>query len=776
MRIFFGLSSLFFAVILHAQEISIIPKPASMVPGKGVLRISSATRIRLEGSGLEPSADFLNDYLQKVYGFRLGKASPEDKNDLIILNYERLDYPIPGAYRMNVDDKNIYVAGDNAEGVFYGIQTLLQLLPVEPSSPLVVPQLTIEDHPRFAYRGLHLDVGRHFFTVDYIKRYIDYIALHKMNYFHWHLTEDQGWRIEIKKYPRLTEVGSCRNGTIIGRYPGKGNDSLRYCGYYTQDEIRDVVKYAAARYITIIPEIELPGHASAALMAYPFLGCTGGPYQVQQTWGVFNDVFCAGNDSTFRFLEDVLDEVIALFPSKYIHIGGDECPKVSWKKCPKCQRRIKDNNLKDEHELQSYFIQRIEKYINSKGKQIIGWDEILEGGLAPNAAVMSWRGEKGGIAAAEQHHTVIMTPTTYVYFDYAQKKNEDSVVIGGYLPIEAVYNYEPLPKSLGVAEQKYIVGAQANVWTEYMGSQAKLEYMLFPRLSALSEVLWSPRDLRDWNDFQKRLPAQFKRYERWKANYSKAYYDLKVTILPKEDRRGMILQVETKFKTGEIRVQYPDAKLVIQTKELEFMGENPPSVLAKKLSEDLRFPIDRPGEYSIAYLGDEKQEFATPPITAEFHLNKATGKKITLTTAPAVEFPGNGGAFGLVNGILTEKYGNFSEWLGWSGSDMEALIDLNKEDSISSINIHTLDQKRGRYYQPAFVEAFASSNGIDFTSLGKTAVFVPDHDNIGSMTLHFPVTAIRYVKVFAKNSGIIPDGQPGAGNLSRMLIDEIQMN
>ena len=389
----------------------------------------------------------------------------------------------------------------------------------------MLPLVSVDDRPRFKYRGLHLDVSRHFFDVTYVKKYIDFIALHKMNYFHWHLTDDQGWRIEIKKYPRLTAVGGYRDGTIIDRFPGKGNDSIRYGGFYTQEEIKEVVAYAASRYITVIPEIEMPGHALAALTSYPYLGCTGGPYKVQQTWGIFKEVFCAGNDSVFTFIENVLDEVMPLFPAAYVHIGGDECPKTSWKICPKCQKRIADNHLKDEHELQSYFIQRIEKYINSKGKKIIGWDEILEGGLAPNAIVMSWRGEKGGIEAARQQHDVIMTPGTHLYLDHSQNKkgNEDSVSIGGYLPIEKVYSYEPQSSELNELQKQHVLGAQGNVWTEYMGSASKVEYMIFPRLAALSELLWSPAASRNWNDFKTRLPSQIKRYELWKVNYSKAY-------------------------------------------------------------------------------------------------------------------------------------------------------------------------------------------------------------------------------------------------------------
>jgi hexosaminidase len=430
-------------------------------------------------------------------------------------------------YTLKVTPTSVKLNGDTYSGTFYGIQSLLQLLPVNVSSSLDIPAVTIVDSPRFAYRGMHLDVGRHFFPVSFVKKYIDYIAFHKMNYFHWHLTEDQGWRIEIKKYPKLTQIGSCRNGTIIGHHPGTGNDSIRYCGYYTQEEIKDVVKYASDRHITIIPEIEMPGHAEAALTSYPFLGCPGtGPYMVEEKWGVFKNVFCAGKDSTFKFLQDVLDEVIALFPSRYIHIGGDECPKTNWQTCPKCQARIKAEGLKDEHELQSYFIQRIEKYLNSKGRNIIGWDEILEGGLAPNATVMSWRGEEGGIAAAKQKHKVIMTPGSYVYFDHSQVQKDDSLHIGGFLPLEKVYSYEPIPKELSDEEGKLVLGAQANVWTEYMAYPSKVEYMIFPRMSALSEVLWSPKADRNWDGFKPRLQDQFKRYDLWKANYSKAFFEV----------------------------------------------------------------------------------------------------------------------------------------------------------------------------------------------------------------------------------------------------------
>jgi hexosaminidase len=529
-------------------NIIIVPKPVELTFHPGTFHLNHSTII-IANSDAMRDAKMLNFYLNKLYGFSLPikNISPYQnvKNAITLLSglnpeaIKRDEYYLD-EYYLRVKNNKIEIEGVSNEALFYGIQTLLQLLPAEKdlannNDQFEIPQLVIKDYPRFQYRGMHLDVGRHFFGVDEIKKYIDYLAYQKFNTFHWHLTEDQGWRIEIKKYPLLTSVGGFRNGTIIGRYPGTGNDSLHYGGFYTQQQVKDIVKYAQDRYITIIPEIEMPGHSSAAIAAYPQLSCfpnestkikSTTPWagsrngkQVQQTWGVFEDVYCP-SDYTFKFLENVLDEVMQLFPSKYIHIGGDECPKTAWKRSAFCQKLIKEKNLKDENGLQTYFISRIEKYLNSKGRNIIGWDEILEGGLAPNATVMSWRGEEGGIAAAQQHHNVIMTPGKYVYFDHAQMRNEDSVTIGGYLPVDTVYNYEPVPKELNEEEAKYVLGAQGNVWTEYIGNTSKLEYMIFPRMTALSEVLWSPKESRNLNEFTSDLTTIYKRYKLWGVNYS----------------------------------------------------------------------------------------------------------------------------------------------------------------------------------------------------------------------------------------------------------------
>jgi len=522
--------------IAQSQTLNIIPAPVKAEAKQGTFTITADTKIVAASAAADKSAAFLNDYLTHFYGFELKVSKKKTSNAIELAAANGKSAAVSGFYTLNVNNDNVLINGNDEEGVFYGIQTLIQLLPLEKSTSLAVQQCSIEDAPRFAYRGMMLDCGRHFFPVEFVKQYIDFLALHKLNTLHWQLTEDQGWRIEIKKYPKLTEVGACRNGTITGHHPGTGNDDTKNCGYYTQQQIKDVVKYAADRYITIIPEIEMPGHASAAIAAYPQLSCfpdentpiakgvtwsgdsTG--KQVQQSWGVYPDVF-APTPYTFKFLEDVLDEVMALFPSKYIHIGDDECPKDYWKLSEYCQNLIKEKGLKDEHGLQSYFIGTIEKYLNSKGHQIIGWDEILEGGLAPNATVMSWRGEAGGIEAAKQHHNVIMTPTTYCYFDYSQTKQEDSLTIGGYLPLETVYSYEPFTPKLTPDEQQYIKGVQANLWTEYIDNGKKVEYMVFPRMEALCEIAWSGKDKKNWDGFKTRLSNQFNRYDFMQVHYNK---------------------------------------------------------------------------------------------------------------------------------------------------------------------------------------------------------------------------------------------------------------
>lgn len=526
-----ALSCILFTKTTTAQLNGIIPQPVSIKFNDKALpfTLKSNTRI-IAADSLSNSKSFLKTYLLKYYGINqvsslVSSHAPSVSNTINLTVDPKVAKQSDG-YILAVDHKQINIIGNSARGVFYGIQTLIQLLPVKTTDKLDIPVVNIIDYPRFAYRGMHLDVSRHFFDVAFIKKYIDYLALHKLNNFHWHLTDDQGWRIEIKKHPKLTAISAWRNGTIIGLYPGTGNDGLRYGGFYTQEEVKEVISYAADRYINVIPEIDVPAHSMAVLAAYPEFGTEPAKkYEVAQTWGIFNRLnnVLQPTEQTFKFLEEVLTEVIALFPSPYIHIGGDEASKIWWKKSSVSQKIMKDNNLKDESALQSYFIHRIEKFVNSKGKTIIGWDEILDGGLAPNAIVMSWRGEKGGITAAKQKHKVIMTPENMMYFNHSQFLKDDSLTAARYVPLKTVYDYEPVPAVLTANEAKYIWGAQGNLWSEYISNPAKVNYMLFPRLDALSEVLWSPKEKRNYKDFQNRLKTQFKRYDLMKINYSKRY-------------------------------------------------------------------------------------------------------------------------------------------------------------------------------------------------------------------------------------------------------------
>ncbi|WP_348800480.1 family 20 glycosylhydrolase [Flavobacterium adhaerens] len=488
-----------------SSNVSIIPSPNIYTTTGDSIRISGKIKIAFEN----------NKYSQRelktaqIFESAINSNTENKKSNIEVLFSTKNPSSVSKkeAYKINITSKKITVTGSEA-GLFYAVQSLLQLLPNNPKNHEVkFPYVAIEDQPRYQYRGLHLDVCRHFFSVDVIKDFIAQMSYYKLNTFHWHLTDDQGWRIEIKKYPKLTAIGSKRAQTLVGNKFERSPyflDENPYGGFYTQEEIAAVVQFAEEHYVTIIPEIEMPGHASAAITAYPELACfPDRNYKVVESWGIFEDVFCAGKEETFTFLEDVLTETMNLFPSKNIHIGGDECLKTRWKVCPNCQKRIKDLGLKDEHELQSYFIKRIEKFLNANGRQIFGWDEILEGGLAPNAAVMSWRGESGGIHAAKLKHLVVMTPENTVYFDYNQGFSpEEPLTVGRLNTLDKVYNYNPTPvDSLTVEEQKYIIGVQANLWSEYLTSPAKLNYMLYPRLFALAEIAWTEPQNKNYNNF-----------------------------------------------------------------------------------------------------------------------------------------------------------------------------------------------------------------------------------------------------------------------------------
>mgnify|MGYP002651383207 CR=1 FL=1 len=764
------------------QQLSLVPWPVEVKQTDGVYLLKDKITVssNLPAQGWTKLFNYFKAEMKKQFGVTVMQAVKGKPAD-IAFTLQRMPTSGKPAYTLSVTSTGVKIASNFDEPAFHAMQTLFQLMPLDLKAKKEIPFVEIMDYARFNYRGMHLDISRHFEPVAYVKKYIDYLAYHKINKFHWHLTDDQGWRIEINKYPLLTKVGGYRNGTIIGRYPGKGSDNLPLGGFYTQKEIKDVVKYAQDRFVEVIPEIEMPGHGSAAIAAYPWLSCfperptdipanmisdksvaeqkAGRIKLVQETWGVFDDIFCAGKDSTFMFLQNVVDEVMPLFPSKYFHIGGDEAPKTHWKQCPRCQQRMKELGLKDEHELQSYFVQRMEKYLNAKGKTLIGWDEILEGGLAPNAVVMSWRGEEGGIEAAKQKHYAIMTPGSPLYFDHTQSENEDSVTIGGYNPIEKVYAYEPIPKELTAEQGEYILGAQANLWAEYIKNFRKVEYSVFPRMAALSEVLWTPKEKRNWESFEQRLPGQLKRYENWGATYSKAYYDLKATVVPTDNYNGVQWKLQSKIKNA--RVQYRDTADRDDIGVSDYVDYTSPVLVTKD------------GIYeAFAQSAGEKSN----PVFQRFLLNKATGKKITLTQQPSKKYPGDG-AFTLVNGVQNEKgMSRTKDFLGFEGTDCEAIIEFGNETEINEIIVHHLEHPGSWIWSPSSYDIAASVDGINFVPF-NTAVSITKSADKDKTTLKFAAPQkTRFLKIKIINHGKIAEGQPGAGNGAWMFLDEIEVN
>ena len=517
---------------------AIIPRPLRLACNPGVFELhagaagESPTRILVDAAATA-TGRYLAEQLRQLGGCSFpvvpGNEGPAAQDCILLTTQGRLTVSGPEAYELTVSPHGVVIRAHDTAGLFFGIQSLCQLLALGPdpagtslTTHLALPCVHIEDQPRFKWRGVMLDVSRHFFSKTEVEQLLDAMARYKLNTFHWHLTDDQGWRIEIKKYPRLTQVGAWRNSIGFGLDPKAGTAygrDGRYGGYYTQKEIRDVVAYASERHITIVPEIEMPGHASAALMAYPQFSCTGGPFTTDLPGGVFDGVYCAGNDATFAFLQDVLSEVFTLFPGKYIHVGGDEVLTNNWSRCFKCQARRKQEGLQRDIELESYFIRRIEKFVNSRGRVLIGWSEIREGGLAPSAVVMDWAG--GAVEAASAGHDVVMSPLADCYFDHYQSEDHSTEphAIGGFLPLQQVYEFEPLPPALNPQFENHILGAQANVWTEYMPSLQHVEYMVFPRLCALAEVTWSAKSLRDWQDFEQRLDSHYRLLDGWRVNY-----------------------------------------------------------------------------------------------------------------------------------------------------------------------------------------------------------------------------------------------------------------
>ena len=683
----------------------------------------------------------------------------------------------PEWYQLDVRPDRIVVTATSEAGLFRGSRTLIQLLEQSVGKGSL-PCLTITDHPRFPWRGMHLDPCRHFWSVEFTKKYIDLLARYKMNSFHWHLTDDQGWRIEIKKHPKLTEIGAWRRGSQVGPYARLEYDTVRYGGFYTQEQIKEVVAYAASRHINVVPEIEMPGHALAALAAYPQVGCTGGPYEVNRGWGVFEDVFCAGNDSTFALLEDVLTEVMELFPSEIIHIGGDESPKERWKDCAKCQRRIKAEGLKDEHELQSYFIRRIERFVNSKGRKIIGWDEILEGGLAPNAAVMSWRGTEGGIAAARSGHFAVMSPGSHCYFDHYQgDPANEPLAFGGYTPLQMVYSYEPIPAELNAEEGKYILGAQGNLWTEYILTSDQVEYMAVPRLLALAEVLWTPKEKRNEADFLQRLEKEFVALDALNVNASRSSYQVRL-VLSQGDTLGQI-RIEAKApRTGQhvdiIGRVYNEHGLAMGG-----WGATDSTLIGGSCTVEARLQSET-----------RQQTTDYPAVVRKFSFNKATAQKITLSEPPNERYS-EGGAFTLVDGVTAQEKRVSTEWLGWKES-VTITVDLGSTQDIGHVGIGALNETYSWIHAPKAIEFLVSTDGKNYTSVGMAFPTLREVPVVPADPIKRSTSAMvrvqgrnvykvdtaakaRFVQLNVQHVGPIPAGDPGAGNPAWMFLDEIEV-
>lgn len=716
---------------------------------------------------LQRNAEFLSEYIRQSTDYApktKAIAAGEQVTNAITLG---LDPGIANkeGYVLTTTSEGISINGQTENGVFYGIQTLRKSIPAEAKgATILIPAGEIKDEPRFPYRGMHLDVGRHFFPIEFIKKYIDLLALHNMNTFHWHLTEDQGWRIEIKKYPKLTEIGSQRSRTVIGKNTQE-YDNTPYGGFYTQEEAKEIVKYAQEHYITVIPEVDLPGHMLAALAAYPELGCTGGPYEVCPRWGVFEDVLCIGNDKTMQFLEDVMGEIIEIFPSEYVHIGGDEAPRDRWKECPKCQARIKaeglkaDKNHTAEDRLQSYCMTRIEKFLNSKGRRIIGWDEILEGDVAPNATVMSWRGMEGGIEAAQLGHDVIMTPTSFCYFDYYQTADtqDEPLGIGGYVPIEKVYSLEPVPAALTKEQGKHILGAQANLWTEYIASTEHVEYMILPRMAALAEVQWTQPEKKDFKDFTTRLARLMKFYQRDGFNYAKHVFDLKADFTPDTDKKAVVVTLST----------IDDAPIYYTLDGTE------PDSASLKYTEPIA--ITETADFQAVVI---RPEGKSKVVSKKISFNKATYCPIELTFQPSEKYK-FGGAVTLVDGMKGNDSYATGAWLGFVGGDVEAIIDLGQETEIKRVATNAIVDMSAWIMGSTGLVVSVSDDNKEFREVASKDIPAEtniDKKGVENYEITFDPVKARYVKVVIKRSPALPKGHAGEGKAAYMFIDEIEVD
>lgn len=759
-----GLLALAFTSCQKSSQIAdyqVVPLPKEIVYNEQkpfILNEKTVVSYPESQKDLQKEAAFLANYIEDILGFRPEISYYDaDITNSINLEIRPNNYDDEESYQIIVNEDVINITSSDASGIFYGIQTLRKSLPIGSGiTKAVFPAAVISDWPRFAYRGMHLDVSRHFFPLDSVKVYIDAMALHNLNKFHIHLTDDQGWRVEIKKYPRLTEIGAWRSGTLIGKT--MAFDTIRHGGFYTQDDLRELVRYAEERHITIIPEIDLPGHMLAALASYPELGCTGGPYEVWKQWGVSEDVICAGNEKAMQFLEDVLLEVMDIFPSEYIHIGGDEVPRDRWKECQKCQKKIKALGIKGDERhsaedyLQSYVMSRMEQFVEDHGRHIIGWDEMLDGDLAPNATVMSWRGSSGGFKAAKMHHNVIMTPNDYVYFDYYQSLDTDNEPIagGGYNSVKKVYSLEPIPEGLTAEEEKYILGPQANIWTEYTSEFNVLLYRMLPRIGALAEVQWCYPEQKCYNDWVKREYRLSKLYDLYRWRYATHIFDIDVKIVP-DVKEGVIEVTMSKQVDGVIMYS---------------LDNQPITRYIKPLKIDKNCHLECYVQYPD---GKKGRVFST-----DFEFSKASMKPIVLREQPDKEYAFDG-ADVLIDGLRGGSNYRTGRWIGWFGKKADAIIDLKDFTDISMVRFNLLINMKDWIFNAKSVKVYVSDDGQDFTEIAsKDFDLLPaDYDrSLYPVEIMFNPVNTRYIEIMAEPYDC-PEGHAGYGYPAWIFIDEI---
>ncbi|WP_430815999.1 beta-N-acetylhexosaminidase [Carboxylicivirga sp. RSCT41] len=766
--LFITISMAMFTACVQTQSSTapLIPLPNSINSNSGVFSLTDKTSIVVEDNSLLPGVLVFNETIKKHSGNALSISEKSKVKDAIVVS---LNNKLPKeGYILNINEKLIEIEASEANGVFYALQSLLQLCSPEIHVPAkkknFVFQLngvSIEDAPQFKWRGMMLDVSRHFFSKEEVKELINYLAFHKINVFHWHLVDDQGWRIEIKKYPKLTEVGAWRvdreDLPWDARPPMKPGEEASYGGFYTQDDIREVVEYAQKRFVTVVPEIEMPGHTTSSLAAYPEYSCTGGPFNVMPggLWPI-TDIYCAGNDDTFTFLENVLTEVMELFPSKYIHIGGDEANKAEWEKCSRCQARIQEENLADEHALQSYFIKRIEKFLMANDRILIGWDEILEGGLAPNATVMSWRGFKGGIEAANDGHDVIMSPTSHCYLDYYQGPiDSEPIAFNGFIPLQKVYEFNPVPKELSPEKAKHILGGQGNLWTEQVPDKGHMQYMAFPRMAAMAEVLWTNQRNREWNDFSQRIRQIGSTYDAMGLNYARSMYTVQFESVFNEKEKQIGLELSTEMPGMDI--YYTTDGTEPSTSSIKYDGViNIDSSVAIKASS---FENGRKAGHSSG-------------INLSIH--KATAKPINYSSKPSERYKGDS-EITLVNSLRGSR--NFSDgnWQGFQGDDLEIIIDLEEVKELSQITVGSLHQTGSWIFLPQEIKVHTSLDGKQYALAGSTINNIPLQSEALVMDYNVDIsgTTARFVKVTAVNQKEIPQWHSAAGNKSWLFVDEV---